>query len=205
MNTNNTPVPSTVQITLPSGQVSSRLINAIMPSSKPIGWSKHSTAAYYKEKYALWLKKDIDKMIATRQNLVYRYANYKSTSPNALYLRINQAIRYLCDFMDDSNTYKKFLEDVAIHRERGVGITIKFDEVLVENTGGEFIDGSKLNSWRKDLDDYLESADTDGQPFYKNGLILNESEIEQLKLELAGLSNIMYSITSGEVKVMKGC
>ena len=76
-------------------------------------------------------------------------------------------------------------------------------EVSCTNCSGEFVDGQKLSSWRTELDEYLESSST--EPFYKGGLILNEKEIDQLKLELDDLSNIMYSVTSSELKVMKGC
>ncbi len=207
-NTNDPPLTSSndgkIHITMPSGVTASRLVNHLVPGAKPLGWSRKSNSPYYKEKYARWLQKDIDNMITTRKNLVYRYVNYKSTSPNALYLRINQALRYLCEYLDPNNVYKKFREDVAIHRERTVGITIRFDEVLEDaEQGGEFVDGQKLSSWRTELDEYLESSST--EPFYKGGLILNEKEIDQLKLELDDLSNIMYSVTSSELKVMKGC
>jgi hypothetical protein len=191
-----------ITVVFPSGKVASKIVDLVV-RSKPEGWSRKSYATYYSESYALWLKADLDKLIERRNPIVYRYDLWKM-SRDALYLRINQAWRYLRDHLDlEDKRYDKLWHDTERERVRGVGITIRYKDLQDGHAAEEFVAPSDTPKWRKKLDEYLEDESGSGKPLHIDNLLLTPEDIEQLKLELDGLSNVIYQITSREIKVIR--
>jgi hypothetical protein len=192
-----------VTITLPDGQTAAKIVNFVV-KKRPHGWSRRSYATYYKESYALWLKKDIDQMILDRQPIVYRYDKWPNIKAAGLYLRITQAMMYLLDELDTNNVYHKFREQIRIKRKKGAGIVISFDDVLGDEPQGErFIADEDKPTWYKKMYDYLENVN-EVKPLHIDGLLLSPEQIEALQAELEGLSNILFTISSREIKIIKG-
>jgi len=177
---------------------------------KPSGWSRKSNAPYYREEYALQLKKVADQMMTDRQDVFYPYDDYLEQygiSRETLYLRINQSKRYLLEQLDPDHIYARFFERVRIERERGVGIMIRFIP--------EFRDGpsdfkprtiepvEQKYKWQKDMDIWLEESNPGDEPFYKDKLALSPEEITALKIQLKTLSNVLSSITVHTIKLVK--
>lgn len=195
-----------ITITLPNGKIASQLVDLVM-RKRPIGWSKRSFATYYSNLHATWLKKSLDEMIESRQDIVFRYDTARM-SANSLYLRVNQAFLFLLENMDSEGKYAKLRTEVRVRREKGVGVIFEFDEVLrnPDDVGAEKIVKEVANQpkWRDKMDDYLESPSTAGTPFFQDGLVLTLEEIQELKDELGGLKNLICDVTSRHVKIIKG-
>jgi len=175
---------------------------------KPIGWSRRSNAPYYKRCHALELKSVVDEMLTTREDQVYFYKDYPNMSANTLYLRVNQSLRFLLDFLDtDEAQYAKWSEMVNITKERGTGVRISFDDEFRNSAVSTFKPHaitSKGNTptWKQDVDDYLENIKR-VQPLHIPGLCLSPDEMTTLRDSLRPLKGIIFYITSAEIKILK--
>ena len=151
-------------------------------------------------------------MIADRQPKVYRKDLWPNVSITSLYLRVNQAIRYLTDpenGMDPADRYKIWLEDVKIGYipRRGypkIGVSMSFDEVLegAEPRAETYIGEADMPIWKIKMDDWLEDNEQQ-EPFHVSNLLLTPQQQEQIRLELGGLENIAFSVSSREIKIIK--
>lgn len=68
---------------------------------------------YYKEAYALEIKKAVDYILETKKDIVFRYSDFAHMQPNTLKNRIYQSLGYLLDLMDPTGTYaanRKYFE-----------------------------------------------------------------------------------------------
>jgi len=190
----------------PSPEVASKFVDMIV-SNRPHGWSRHSNAPYYKEIYAIQMKKEIDKMIQSGNSLTFRYniwCTEDGMTPNTLYTRINQSIRYLCEKLDPDGKYKRWYEIVKIRKKIKVGIIIEYIMGLADGaelSAEETVPTVDQPKWRRDLDNWLESDNT--VPFCQEGLTLTPDEILRLKIEMQQLTNVKASIKSESVKVIK--
>ena len=190
-----------------SPAIASKVVNLVV-HNRPAGWSRKSNAPYYKEKYALQLKSEIDKMIESGKPLCFRYSVWCTEetrmSKQTLYNRINQSIRYLIEQLDIDRYYAKWYESVEIERERSIGISIYFIVGLsgTEQFKAELIE-PKENApiWKREMDAWLESDNI--RPFCKEGLALTEQEVIDLSVELDTLSGIKASVTSSSVKIIR--
>lgn len=174
---------------------------------RPPGWSKRSNAPYYKEVYALQMKRVVDDMLDTRQDQVYFFKDFPRTSPTTLYLRIHQSIHYLIDYLDtEDKRYAKWNEMISITRERKTGIRLSFIEGVrtaqMENfTPRAAIPKSEIPKWKQSVEEYLESSRT--SPLHITGLMLTPDDIKHAKESLTGVAGILFRITSSEIKIIK--
>lgn len=195
---------SPVTVTFQNKTVIKSVVDYVL-KKKPANWSRRSYASYYKKVYADWLLRDIDDMIESRATIVYRYDMFPSVSHNSLYARINQALAYILDNMDSDGKYKKFREELKIRRKSGVGVMLEFDSVLEGNhpRAEKVVDNIEVPKWKQKLYDYLDNSTVE-EPLHIQNILLTPEQIEQLELELSGLSNVMAVITSREIKIVKG-
>lgn len=183
----------------------------IVVRKKPVGWSRRSNAPYYKEYYAQTLKAQIDAMIADRKDRIFPYASFPQHSKQTLYLRINQSLRYIIDYMDDDNkTYAKWSEMVEITRERDVrGIRISYrPEFQGMDFSKEFIpvaieSRSQVPTWKQEVDDYLENSQPGDKPLHIDKLCMTPEQVIDLNTSLKPLEGIMYSVNAHEIKIIK--
>lgn len=195
----------------PSPQVANQLIK-LVTSPQPLGWSHRSNATYFKEEYAQQVKSDIDKMIDTRNDIVYRYGIWCGNgagqmSNQTLYIRINQSIRYLIERLDPHSLYRKWYETVGIQRKKGLGVVIYFlDEFKETNKSAfkaeEILPIKQQPAWMKKMDDWLED-DKQIQPFVQEKLALTDDEVNVLRESLIQLGGIEASVSSGFVRIIK--
>jgi len=189
-------------------QVSKAVVDMVV-RNRPVGWSRRSNAPYYKEVYALGLKVQIDSMLSDRKDRIFRYDQFPQHSKETLYLRINQALRYLLDNLDDANkTYAKWNEMVAVTRERGLGIRISYRPEFRESGLGTFVSvpvesKSTVPLWKQRVDDYLEDGIAGDKPLHLTGLCLTSEQLVDLKTSLKGLSGVMSSVDAHEIKIIK--
>lgn len=176
--------------------------------NRPDGWSSKSNVPYYRKEFAEWIKQDIDRMIEKNGRLMYDYATFCSSygiSKNTLYNKISQAIRYLEDKMDTPDRkYLRWHQSVKIQRNRyGKGVTIQFKleshSATVESPPAEQV--YTMPEWKVEMEDWLESVNK--VPFVKEGLMLNDNDVMELKEQLGELKNILPSIKNNSIKIIK--
>lgn len=189
--------------------VQQKMVESVV-HNRPLGWSRKSQATYYKEPYALELKKALDIMMETNKEFCFGYAWFEKTfglGKDSLYLRVYQSMRYLLERLDPDKIYTRFWEEkVEMHRERGKGVTIRFKKEF--QTGGpefaptEVMPESEEPKWKQRMNVWLESDDT--TPFLQNNVILSPEDILSLEVQLDALGDsVMSSITAHSVKLVK--
>ena len=198
-------------VTVHDGSTVDRIVNLAV-KTKPAGWARKSYATYYKKRYAVWIQRDVDAMIVDRSPKIYRKDLWPNVSVQSLYLRVNQAVRFLTDVeneMDPDGKYRIWHREVHIglYPKKGypkIGVVMDFDPVTEgeEPRAESFIGEADMPNWKLKLDSWLEDS-SQTEPFYKGHLLLTPEQIEQLKMELDGLQNILFTINSREIKVIK--
>ena len=181
-------------------------------SVKPEGWARRSTATYYKPIYGMQMKREADKMLANRQDLTYKYSVWcvgkMSLSEKTLYTRINQSVRYLCEKLDDKTaTYKRWkcMTDINIIPDVGVRISFKpeFRDSDISDFSGTVSESRDVAPrWKVDMDSWLDDNDNE-KPFIIDGLMLSKDEVKNIKIALAGLSNVQAVVTSEKIQIIK--
>lgn len=191
-----------VTITYPNAETASQVVNLLV-RKKPVGWGRHSYSSYFREEYALWVKTILDAMCEDKKPRVLRYDQWKNSSPNTVYLRVNQSWHYLREYLDPDHKYEKLLTKIKVERVRGVGVTLAFVETAVDMPLGEvYVPKSDSKKWQKELDAYL-NDDTITKPLHISNLILTPEEVAKLKTELEDLTTIQFSVNHREIKVIK--
>ena len=192
-------------------ETAARVANALVPSSRPDGWSKKSNAPYYKEIYAKEIKDALDSVMATKQDMLYSYADFEKLgmSHATVYLRVNQSCRYLMKYMDPEGKYADILMNkVSITKERNVGVRISLlPEYRETGTESVFKPKSVVPKsddpiWRKKLEEFLENAQP-GETFHKSGLALDPDEIKELNDSFISVQGFIANITSYEIKIVR--
>lgn len=192
--------------------VQNAVVDAIV-TNRPAGWGRRSIAPYFKEKYGLEMKKVIDDMMQDGQPVLFEYEEFQrkfGQSPETLYLRINQSLRYLMEKLDDSDkTYGRFVERLHVFKKRRVGIIMELAPTLTGDTKFD-LTPKKIEpttsepKWKEELQQYLETAQPGAAPFLREKLCLNPEEIQQVKDSLAPLGNsVLHSVTSYSIKVIR--
>lgn len=180
----------------------------LMSGSRPGHWRQNTNSPYFKTRYAEELRIILDKMIETRQDIEYSYADFPRMSRSSLYQRVNQAKRFLLQELDPDKKYFNFCEIVAITREKtGIRLSIP-DDLRDPNTpyvGRVVVPKSEQNEWQDKLDLFLENLPNlaDGASFFEKKLSLSEDQIQALEASLMPLKNVVYSITYNTIKVVK--
>jgi len=191
-------------------KIAERIVN-IATSNKPAGWSHRSNAPYYKRVYGEEIKELIDQMMSSGQTIVYGYKEFceeSKMSPQTLYNRVNQSLRYLIECMDTpDHKYAQWSELVKVERVRGVGVTISYVVGLgpdsEEKVKAKLVEPkSSKPVWERKMDEWLEDSDN-FEPYVKENLALTPDEIVSLKIRINALENIEASITTDRVALIR--
>jgi hypothetical protein len=190
--------------------VQNKLVD-LVTSKKPKGWSRRSNAPYYKQYYAEAIKKEIDKMLVDRVDIIYDYKtfcgeNEELMAKNTLYARINQSIHFLLDCLDPQGVYKAWYEVVRITQEKGRGISIRFAEDFRREqkeiqSPKPIMATQDVPLWKRRMDTWLESDDV--TPFVMEPLCLSDVEVAQIREELNGLDSVMAHVENTFIKIMR--
>ena len=186
----------------------------LLQATKPAGWSHHSNAPYYKKLYADEIKPFIEQMLVDKEDIIYDYATWcteeTNISPQTLYNRVNQSIRWLLEqssTVEEREKYKRWYELVRVERQKNLGVRISFIPGFGNTESVKLTPksvGAKVTKplWLRKLDDWIEDSDN-FEPFVKDGLALSTDEIVDLKVRLNGLSNLQASITQDRVAIIR--
>lgn len=199
---------------LPQPTVAS-MVASIVASPRPLGWDRKSNSSYYAPRYGNEIKLAVDKQIAERRDIIYRYDTWceggKATmNKSTLYQRIYQSIRYLCERMDGGDskvapgTYNKWWREVHVERRKSVGVVIFYvvNDNIPTLEAEHVKPRAEMPVWKQALEDWLEDSD-DQTPFNRERLALTPEEVAALKGEFVGLTSVAASITSTYIRVIK--
>lgn len=183
-----------------------QVLHSIIDKEKrPPTWSKASCSPYYKEHFALELKKHLDAMMDDREDRMWLFADFKWLSKNSLYLMLNQAFRYLVDRMDTpEQKYANLRQIISVTKAKdkhgtpiGIRMTIVDMPILTAHKITK-----KEDAWRLDMENFIEEAQS-GQVFIAKDLMLSADEMIDLEAFIATFDNIMANITMTSVKLVK--
>jgi hypothetical protein len=181
----------------------------------PPGYSDKSNPSYYREQYALEMKKILDLMINpadgsfTIRDQVIEYKKMHSVNKYTLYQRIIMGWKYLCDYLDPTGKYKEIrLQTRCSHEHRGISIRWKSNLIKylgtesLLNARSEIPTGEQSISWKKELEDFILNAENN-QVFKKSNIILTDGQIQIVKGMLVDLPGfIPVEISRNKVIVM---
>jgi len=184
-----------------------KIAEALLPSSKPESWGRRSNAPYFKEKYAKEVQSVLDKLMEDKQPVVYSYRYFGTKfgySPNTLYLRIYQGIRFLLRYMDPEKKYFKLMQHISLSREKGKGVFLRWigeDTMVIRTEDVEFQPKDEVPHWKVELQRFLE--DDTIKEFVRERLYLSPEDVQQTKITVAQLENVAASITSYSIKLVR--
>jgi len=194
----------------PDAATASRMA-ALASSHLPSGVSTKCCYPYYKELYALQIKKTIDEMIRSKETVIFRYNVWGETmSKQTLYTRINQSLRYLVECLDTPDMrYSSWRKLVNITRsEKRGGVVIEF---IPEFRGGdtiapfvgELVVPAEVGTpkWRLDMDEWIESDET--RPFVRERLALTVEVVKELKLELKQIMGVAANVDCTSIRIIR--
>ena len=178
---------------------------ALLAGVKPKNWKRVSNSPYYKSKYGYELRGIVDQMIELREDTEYRYCDFPRISKSSLYLRVNQAKRFILDNLDDDNKYAQFFELINITRER-TGVRLTLDEEFRDPSkpylGATVVSKEKQRGLQGEIDDWLEHAKV-GNIFRRSKLALDPEAIHDIEVSMQGLMDVVFSITTSTIKIVK--
>lgn len=181
------------------------ILNAALANhlrKKPRGWGRRSRSPYYTNKNALGLKKLIDAMIETRQEIHIPYVqDGASLSPQSLYLKINQGINYILEFYDEEMLYQTWREETEVKRDNPSFIRIRYREGGCSPSGALIAMESKEKIWLRDLEEWLESDSV--EPYIREGLKMTPEQADTLAIELRTLKGIEFAVGPTFIKGIK--
>lgn len=171
---------------------------------RPQGQKKSSNNPYYREKFALELKAELDKLHGSTKDVMFFLLDFPELRRDSLYLKINQAFRYLIDNLDlnPPNKYRELRDCIIITRESGgVRISLKRDSSGRPLMAREVASKEEVLSWKDRMENFFEQS-VPGDTFKQFGLSLNEEEINLIKQSTAELSSFITKVTHNSVEII---
>lgn len=199
----------TIKRIFQNSDTSSKVIDIVVRKS-PFGWGRRSVAPYFTEKHGLEMKQVLLGMISSNEDQIFEYEYFKkrfNLGKQSLYLRINQSMRYVCEFLDDeSHTLSRFCSMITIHKEQA-GVVLRMKPECRGESPMDFkpkavISKEALPVWRETLDEYLAEAKVGDKPLFIDKLVLTTDEIREVKVSLSSLKGVMSNVNSYSIKVV---
>lgn len=171
---------------------------------RPPHVSKLGNYSYFREQFGLEMKIVIDRMIETKRNMEWKFADYPELRPKTLYLRINQSLKYLFHCLDPDGYYAPFREQLVVERQPTgwalCWIRDKLNGRAFMPT--EMIPENLIEQYKEQIDEFLN--DEKVGVLHLKKLNLTTEEQETLKESFIGLEEtIAPLITDREVKIVK--
>lgn len=175
---------------------------------KPANWRRRSTAPFYKERFALEVKEQLDKMAADpeKKDLWYLYEDFKRWYvPSSLYNYINQSLRYLQDYLDPDLYYRRLLETIGIRREKNKGVCLFFHADIKQSAGDKPVPVSVAAdepTYMKEINEWLAEPHESGERKVISGLALADDEVAKVN-ELFECSEVVaVSVTCKSITLV---
>lgn len=178
--------------------------NIVTERTRPAGQSKRTNNPYYKEKYALELLPALEEIDKTKKDVVFLYKNSPDLSKHSLYLKLNQAFRYVEDNLDFNppNKFRNLRAMIHITREKD---GIRFSFIRGKPAGSliatQIISKDENIIWKDRMEDFFANSKPK-DVFIQENLLLSADEIEELKNSTMELPDFICDIQTTYVKII---
>ena len=160
---------------------------------------------YYNEKEAKMLMQHLDDISVDKEDREFRYDDYPQWTPNTIWAKINQAIKYIIDNLDPEGKYTTIRNHVKISREE---TGVQFHWVENQNANEGWI-AHKIKDGRKMLENYktkvyrfMEESNEGEELDLKEGLSLTDDEVDQMKAFLSDSPIFLAFVSSNRIKII---
>ena len=165
---------------------------------------ERSGGNYYNRHDAEKLKPFLDEMMIDNEPREFHFADYPQWSPNTVWLKINQAVKYIIDNLDDSEKkYAYFRTRLKICKTE-FGILFKIEEPIAGWIAHKVKDGSELGileDYKNRVYSFMEGSE-EGEELDIKDLNIDENEVKKLK-ELLDPSPIFAAfISQSRIKIV---
>lgn len=159
---------------------------------------------YYNEKEATGLIPYLDEIMVDKEDRELRYEDYTKWSPNTLWAKINQAMKYIIDNLDPEGKYRELRTHLRISKEE-TGIFFRYSE----QTSADGWILYKVKDSKKMLDNYktrvykfMETSEEGEELDIKENLSLTTEEVEQMKELFSESPIFMAYISPTRIKIV---
>lgn len=177
----------------------------VINKSLPKGFNTSAVTSYYKEKYALEAKKEIDHILADKE--IARKIYPKHCKLITAYQRIVQGQMYLVDHLDPEGIYKAAKPHIEIRRLNDLNYMlilwketpqIESESILLEDLGEEL---SKIPKWKEDLEDFIQTS-SDGDVFLRRNVHITEEDEREVRGSIMNLAQFhIKSLSKTRVEI----
>lgn len=167
-----------------------------------------SSKNFYLEKEAKSLLPIIDEMIADKQDREFLFSDMPHWKPNTIFIKLNQAVRYICDNMDtEDNKYKVFRSCVQIKKQEN-GILFHYvadpgyrDRLWTAHKVEKGVEKViPVETWKSKVQDFMLDSKV-GDFLNIKELTLNEEDLLYLKTIFHETKNFLCKFTETEIKI----
>ena len=170
---------------------------------RPLNYKKSSNLPYYRVEFGQWMKRSVDKMVETQQEVIFLYSDYK-VGRRTLQQRCFQAFDFLVNEMDDVDSKYATLRDrIAITKEpQGIKLAYKRMEDLDKEASLITYDNDTHRKLKEDVIDFLEKADL-GSKFERSNLQLDDETVTYFEMMVANLTHVRLICRPDMIKIIK--
>ena len=164
---------------------------------------ERSGGNYYNRNDAEKLKPFLDEMMLDNEPREFRFSDYPQWSPNTVWLKINQAIKYIVDNLDDADKkYAYFRNKLKICKTEN-GVLFKIvdapDGWIAHKVSGE--NSKELETYKDKVFSFMESSE-EGEELDIKDLNIEEEDVVKMK-EILDPSPIFAAfISKSRIKII---
>jgi len=181
---------------------------------RPKGTIAKHRPSFTPENAAAW-KPIFDGMIADRQTKKVS-CQLSGYSASTLYIKANDALRWLSEFDPQPGRYLQFRQQIGISKEwnaegEAIGIILYFKNTMsaiLASSVTNVVDASRPEAnWKDALQEWLQVAQSeeiwDSRKLYANGIPISDADKEWLVQLFAGIEGVEADIQQTYVRVMR--
>ncbi len=161
---------------------------------------------YYNEKEAKLFLPVLDEIFVDKDAREFRYEDYPQWTPNTIWAKINQAIKYIVDHLDTPEEKYRILRNCLRVSKGETGILFTYVENPYTQEGWV---AHKIKNPEKMLEDYKTKVykfmeeSLEGEEFdLKDGISLTDEEVDQMKMLLSDSPIFLAYVSNTRIKII---
>src|SRR6266550_1763534 len=167
---------------------------------------ERSSGNYYNKGDAEKLKPFLDEMIIDGEPREFRFSDYPQCSPNTVWLKINQAIKYIVDNLDDNEKKYAFFRNKLKICKTETGVLLKIvDSPTINGWIAHKVsnlENSKVLETYKDQVFHFMETSSEGEELDIKDLNIDEEEVSKMKTLLDPSPIFAAFVSQNRIKVV---
>lgn len=172
------------------------------PRKSPSEWA--SRPPYYREKFAIEVKVLLDTMVKDNLDMLIPWKSAR-LSRASLYIKVTQAMSYLCDNMDTPDGfYNSLRAKVRITREQS-GMRLSLSRTRLNSylpSVRKAAKAGELVQWRDSAISFIENGAV-GDALHLQHLVLLPEDVAMLQGMLEGNDSFKFKVTESEILIAR--